>query len=126
MNKSQKWEGPDRRQTPPEKDGLFRLLVMGSVAGWITFILAMLVFHFARPELGTGFARYLGIGQSSTWSESLTLYLLALLVLCLVFSLIALFIKSRRARRRHDGIWLNLMILLVISSASLVWVFMRV
>lgn len=125
MNKAQKWRGPDRRHTRPENDTLFRLLIVGSVAGWVTLFLALLVFHFARPELGTGFSRYLGIAQSSTWSQSLTLYLLALLILCLLLTLTALAIKAKRARRRHDGLWLNLMILLVISSSGLVWVLMR-
>lgn len=111
----------ERRQLPPEQDWLFRILVAGSVLGWILFVAAMLLFHYARPELQTGFMQALGFSTEQDWHHSLTAWLVVTLFLTVLLSLIALVIRRRRTRRRSDGLWLNLVILTILSLACLVW-----
>lgn len=51
----------------------------------------------------------------------MTLILLLLLGACFFLSVAALIIRAKRARRRSDGLWLNLFFLFTGTLASLLW-----
>ena len=116
-----KWDGIERRGLSPLRERFYRLLVIFNILAWLLFVVAMLVFHYARPELETGFMQMLGVDSRDDWSVPLTGYLLILLLICFCLSLAALVIRQKRARRLQDGPWLNLMILTCLSAGSLFW-----
>ena len=80
---------------------------------------ALVVFHFARPEMVTGLQTYWGIEGRTTWSEEHVDALIMLLQLCLGMTLLTMLLRSRRNRRREDNYGVNLFILAGISMLSL-------
>ncbi|GAB3035816.1 hypothetical protein [Bowmanella dokdonensis] len=118
---TEQWNGKERRGLSPTQERLYRLLVIFNILAWLLFVVAMLVFHYARPELETGFMQVLGVESREQWAMPLTGYLLILLLFCFCLSLAALFLRQKRARRIQDGPWLNLMILTCLSAGSLFW-----
>ncbi|WP_088328645.1 hypothetical protein [Lacimicrobium sp. SS2-24] len=122
MNKDNKhWDGTDRRQTPAKQDALYRTLTVGVILGWCLFVVAMLVFHYARPELSPGFFDYKNVESRDVWDAPMTLILLLLLTSCFLLSGLALYLRAKRARRRNDGLWLNLFFLFAGTLISLIW-----
>ena len=122
MNKEDNhWNGVDRRHTPAKKDTLYRVLSIGVILGWCLFVIAMLVFHYARPEISPGFFDYKNVNSRDFWDAPMTLILLLLLGGCFLLSVAALIIRAKRARRRNDGLWLNLFFLFIGTLASLLW-----
>ncbi|GAA0346192.1 hypothetical protein GCM10009092_08330 [Bowmanella denitrificans] len=119
--KQRQWQGQNRRQTAPQNDRLYRLLIALSLSAWALFVVAMLLFHYARPELQTGFMQALGMQSEQDWHRGLSGWLLLTLSCSVFFSIVALIIRKRRARRRQDGLWLNLIILALLSLLSLGW-----
>ncbi|MFC7001727.1 hypothetical protein ACFQMB_09550 [Pseudobowmanella zhangzhouensis] len=77
----------ERRQG---KDAGVRFLELASIGGWIMFIIASIIFHFARPELQTGVQRFWGIETRAEWNATLLPYLQGLLAICVLLSLAAL------------------------------------
>ncbi|MDN4503288.1 hypothetical protein QX776_12830 [Alteromonadaceae bacterium BrNp21-10] len=106
-------------------DIFYRLMVALNVASWSIFIAAMAVFHLARPEMETGVSRYLNIEIRTDWDHSLLSLLFMLLVSCVGLTLAMLIIRSRRARRKTDSMWMNMFILIATAGASLLVMLMR-
>ena len=121
MIKQTKWQGEDQREK--RKDFFFRLLQISSLVGWILFFLAAIVFHFARPELETGVQRFWGMETRSEWDATLLPWLLALLVVCVLLSLLGAILRVKRARRVTDRKWSNFYFLLVAAASglALIW-----
>jgi heme/copper-type cytochrome/quinol oxidase subunit 2 len=109
----------NRRKTPREKDLLFKCMLLVNVLGWITLLGALLVFHDARPEFISGVQAFWGIQGREHWSETLLVYLVALLVGCVMISLIVLVMKRQRNRREQDYFGVNGYVLMVLASSSL-------
>lgn len=126
MNQQPPYQGPDRRQTPKINDTFYRLVVASNLIAWVVFLAAMVVFHYARPELVTGVQSYWGLEIRDHWSGSLTFYLLVLLGLCVAMSITTLLMKRMRSRRKEDFLGVNIFILLVVASASLLWIYFEV
>ncbi|TDF41339.1 hypothetical protein EYS14_00300 [Alteromonadaceae bacterium M269] len=120
------WDGLDRRQTKATDDTLFRVMVGCNILGWIVFVAAMMVFHYARPEFISGVQQFWGIEGREHWESSLSAVLVLLLSICVFFSLATLVLKSRRARRKFDSIGVNLILLTIIASASLIGIYLTV
>ena len=120
------WNGQDRRQTKEIDDTLFRVMVGCNVIGWIVFVAAMMVFHYARPEFISGVQQFWGIEGREHWESSLSAVLVMLLSVCVFFSLATLILKRRRARRKFDSVGVNLILLTTIASVSLVGIYLTV
>lgn len=114
------YKGPDRRQ---KRSKSFTLMLIINLVGWVLFLLMMLGLHFARPELATGFQKMLGFEAREYWLRDLSYALIVLQLLCIVSSGILLWLKYNTARRRNDGLWLNVFFLLLLSIASLAWTY---
>jgi hypothetical protein len=113
------WQGKNRRKTPIENDKLFQAMVGVNVVGWVVFVVALIVFHYARPEFVTGVQDFWGVTGRDQWSASLSTYLVSLLFGCVVLSLIVLIMKRKRTRRKNDNFGINGLILLIAASLSL-------
>lgn len=110
----------NRRKQPRENDGMFKLLVTANVIGWLVFLAALLVFHYARPEFISGVQAFWGVTGRQEWSPALSLYLVSLLVVCVVISLLVLFLKRKRNRRENDYYGINGYVLMFAAISSLV------
>ena len=110
---------PDRRRKSRDKDGFYQFVLTVNSVCWLVLIGALVVFHFARPEMVTGLQTYWGIEGRATWSEEHVDALIMLLQLCLGMTLLTMLLRSRRNRRREDNYGVNLFILAGISMLSL-------
>jgi heme/copper-type cytochrome/quinol oxidase subunit 2 len=95
-------------------------MVFINVLGWFVFIGALLVFHDARPEFVSGVQAFWGIEGRQEWSKTLTMYLVALLSLCVFISVTVLIMKHRRNRRDKDHFGINGYVLMVTAVSSLI------
>jgi heme/copper-type cytochrome/quinol oxidase subunit 2 len=109
-----------RRKSPRENDKHFQCMVFINVLGWFVFIGALIVFHDARPEFVTGLQAFWGVEGRQEWSKTLTMYLVGLLSLCVIISVIVLFMKRRRNRREKDYFGINGYVLMMTAASSLV------
>jgi hypothetical protein len=113
------WRGDNRRKQPLVQDRLFQIMIGVNVVGWIVFIAALLVFHYARPEFISGVQDFWGVTGREEWSISLSFYLISLLFGCVGLSLAVLLLKLRRTRRQNDYFGINGFVLLIVASISL-------
>ena len=109
----------NRRKSSRENDKFFQCMVFINVLGWFVFLGALLVFHDARPEFVSGVQAFWGIEGRQQWSETLTMYLVALLSLCLVISVTVLAMKRKRNRREKDYFGINGYVLMITAVSSL-------
>lgn len=110
----------NRRVIPRDKDGFYRFVVTVNFVSWLVLIGALIVFHFARPEMITGLQTYWGIEGRTTWSDEHVDMLVVLLQVCLGMTLVTMLLRSRRNRREDDNYGVNLFILAGISVISLI------
>lgn len=112
--------GMNRRRQPREQDTLFKFLVVINVLGWFVFLVALIVFHYARPEFISGVQAFWGVSGRQHWSSSLSLYLVGLLLICVLISMLVLVLKRQRNRREHDYYGINGYVLMFTAASSLV------
>ncbi len=110
----------ERRKGP---DLLCRTVAWLAIAAWLLFLLALVVAHYASPELDTGLVRYWGIEIRSDWHPSLTLYLQYLLWAAAFVSGLSLWLNRLRLRRRGDQLHFNIVLLLLTSVALLLYLY---
>lgn len=111
----------DRRRGP---DLVRRLFGWLAVLAWLVFIAAIIVVHYARPELETGLIRYWELDIRQDWHPTLTAWLHYLLWGTAFLSGISLLLNRLRARRKEDRLHFNL-VLLLLTSVALVLYLMR-
>lgn len=121
--KQNSYTGPDRRSKPKEKDRLVIITLIGNVLVWCMFVIAMILFHIGKPELVTGVQKFWGVEGREHWLSAQLFWLTALLTLCITLSVILLFLRKLRSRRKNESIAANLVFLALIAGAFLVWVY---
>ena len=109
----------NRRKLPRAQDRLFQVMIGINVIGWMVCIVALLVFHYARPEFISGAQDFWGVSGREEWSRPLSFYLVALLLGCVGLSLAVLLLKTRRTRRSNDYFGMNGFVLLIVALGSL-------
>jgi uncharacterized membrane protein len=118
-NEYMSMSGRDRRLLPRIKDRLYQVSIAINVMAWLALIVALVVFHFARPDQIVGLQTYLGLERKESWSEHQVELLNYLLQSCLVMTLISIGLNQRRSRRQGDHFGINLIILGIIILISL-------
>lgn len=108
----------DRRQGP---DLVRRLFGGLAILAWLVFIAAIVVVHYARPELDTGLIRYWELDIRQEWHPKLTAWLHYLLWGTALLSAISLVLNRLRARRKEDRLQFNLVLLLLTSIALVLY-----
>lgn len=109
------WNGIERRRG---SDWRIRLLRVLTLASWLLYIVCLLLFHFARPEMNTGIARYYGVSVRHHWDPLYSETLLYLIWLCSGLSLVSLLMGIGRGRRCTDTRRYNLMLLTIVALVS--------
>lgn len=116
----------ERRTLAHHNDKLYRTMVALNIVAWLILVLALIVFHYARPEFITGVQTYWEIDGRTEWSKQHLRYLLWLLEICLVTTIVTLLIRRKRNRRKSDRVGINILILLFISFTSLITLYINV
>lgn len=111
---------PERRRGP---DLLRKAFAWLAVLAWLVFLLAIILVHYARPEMDTGLVRYFGLDLRDTWRPVLTQYLQGLLWLTACLSAISLTLNYLRSRRHSDHLHFNIVLLLLSSSSLLLYLY---
>lgn len=122
MSEENQWQGENRRTTPCSGDKFYRIVNGINLFAWVIFVAAMIVFHYARPELISGVQEFWGVEGRTDWSTTLSFYLILLLALCTGLGVTSAVMRRQRSRRKNDFFGINLLILLVIAVSSLVWI----
>lgn len=96
-----------------------RVLGWLSIIGWIIFVVALVVFHYARPEQSTLLTEIFGIDVRDYWHITLGELFVVLCLLGLLLSSIAFTINLVLFRQHRQHLWLNLMILMLTCVGGL-------
>lgn len=100
-------------------DLLQRSFLWLSLISWGLFLVYVLAYHYARPEVEYGLLRYWDIDIRSGWDlKTLPIFLYAIWSCCGV-TLISIFLNFSRNRRLEDYHIFNFVLLLLITLASL-------
>ena len=110
----------ERRSGP---DLLCRAFAWLAIIAWLLFVLALVMAHYARPEMDTGLVRYWGIEVRTDWRPKLTLYLQYMLWATAALSGISLMLNYLRSRRRNDHLHLNIILLLLSCAGFLLYLY---
>lgn len=110
----------ERRSKPRTQTPLYRLMLILNTIGWLSLVVALVLFHFARPDFISGVQSYWGIEGKNTWTPEYVKALFVVLQLALGVALVSIVIRARRNRRRGDSFGANLFILSAISIICLV------
>jgi len=113
------WQGNERRK---DKDIWVVIFQRLSLIGWVAFIFALILSFFAAPEKTYGITRYHNITVKDYWSSPLTDYLYILLWFTALFSLASIIASHFRTRRSTDNKYYNLLLLMVICIAWVVYI----
>ena len=109
----------NRRRRSKARDRFNQVLIGLNILAWLLLVVALIVFHYARPDFVTGLQRYWNIPGDTQWSAELIQVLFRLTQLCLVVTIIAMVMRIRRTRRKRDEYGVNLYILLTAGLAIL-------
>jgi len=85
-----------------------------NILSWVVFIAALILFHYARPEIEYGIVRYFGLSVREAWLSYPKNLLLILLYICAGLSFLGMLIGRIRSRRQSDARHYNLIILLLV------------
>jgi len=122
MKSGMKYEisGKERRNAADLWTYALRVL---AILGWSLFVCAIIVSYYAAPDVDYGILRYHNIEIRKIWLTPLTGYLYIILLLSALSSYFCLIINNYRSRRKNDGKYFNILLLLVITIAwvSFIW-----
>lgn len=110
----------ERRSIPKSQNTFYKIMLTLNILAWIGLVIALILFHYARPEFISGLQVYWGIEGDESWSQEHTTAMVYMLWICLGLTLISLFMRVKRTRRQKDRFGVNLIVLLVIVAISLV------
>jgi glucan phosphoethanolaminetransferase (alkaline phosphatase superfamily) len=110
----------NRRKTSLQNDSFYRMIIGISVVSWLVFVIALMVFHYARPAVVYGMQDFNPMQAQQGWSETLSVYLIILLFVCMLLNILVLVLKRQRTRRTRDAYGVNGFILLFVALGSLV------
>jgi|TARA_Y100001937_G_scaffold32313_1_gene46201 uncharacterized membrane protein len=117
---AQKPEKYERRRGP---DVICRAFSWLAVLGWLLFLVAMIIAHYAKPEMDTGLVRYWGIEIRDEWHPMLTDLLQYFLTFAALLSGLSLALNRLRLRRRSDHLHFNIVLLLISCLSLLLYLF---
>ncbi len=90
-----------------------RVLGLLCIFGWVIFVIATIVFNYAKPERNTILTEIFGIPVRDYWHITLGDLFVITLCIGLVISLISLALNFVLFRQHKQHIWVNLVILIL-------------
>lgn len=113
----------ERRRGKFSQDPLVRLVTVFNIAAWLALMIALFTLHYARPDYVTGVQKYWQLEGRVHWSAEHLSWVLQALQVCLGFTLISLYLRSKRTRRKRDYYGINLLVLLVLALFSMITIY---
>nr|WP_210559571.1 hypothetical protein [Psychrosphaera aestuarii] len=108
------WNGIERRKGP---DLFSQIINALNVLSWLVFVIALALFHYARPELNNIILEFHKIPIREYWLGTLKDYLYLSLYISVTFSAVSLIGNQIRNKRKTDYQKYNLMFLMVVLLA---------
>ena len=108
------WDGVDRRKGPDFVSHFVNLL---NVTSWDVFLVALIFFHYARPEMNTIIHQMHDIPVRLGWVNSLRDWMILSLYVCIGISVMTLIFNNFRLKRKTDFRRYNQVFLLLVSAA---------
>ena len=95
------WDGKDRRKGADWIDVSINVF---NIVAWVVFVIALVIFHYARPELEYVYYQYISeqVTVRTHWQSSLKTWLLMTLYICAGISATTLVINKFRLKRKSD------------------------
>ncbi|GGW75062.1 hypothetical protein [Alteromonas halophila] len=112
----------DRRQLPRRQDMVYRGVITLNVIAWLMLVVALILFHFARPDFVSGVQQYWGIEGDTAWSQGYLTALQGTLLVCVGLTLLSMILRRHRTRRQADRFGANLFILALLAAISLIMI----
>ena len=103
----------ERRQGP---DLWIKWLPHLNLFTWGLFFVALVVVHYAQPEMDTGLVRYHELNIRQNWLQHLVYWIQIVLSGTIALIVGNLIIVQKRARRKQDVRFLNQKLLFILSS----------
>lgn len=103
---------------------LNKVLGVLSLVGWLFFIIALYMFHYASPDPDNLYDTILDTRPDMDWNASYADLFVFFMSVGVVITLIALALNIYLYRAKRTHIWVNLM-LLITSSLGILIYFMR-
>lgn len=103
---------------------LNKVLGVLSLVGWVFFIVALYMFHYASPDPDNLYDTILDTRPDMTWNASYADLFVFFMSVGVVITLIALALNIYLYRAKRTHIWVNLMLLITCSLGILIY-FMR-
>lgn len=113
-------QATERRINSRSSDLFYRVIIGANIITWVLLLVSLVVFHYARPEFITGVQMFWGIDGRDFWLQPHLQHLLMLLQTCLLLSIILLYLRTKRNRRKADFFGLNLFILFALCALGLI------
>lgn len=107
------------------KDFWVVLVRILALSGWLLFIIAIVLSYYAAPEQDYGLLRYRGLEIRQFWLTPLTGYLYIVLWVSALCSYLCLVLDRYRSRRKRDSKHFNLVLLLTITIAWVVYIIVK-
>ena len=60
--------GQERRKKSREQDTYYKVVVTLNSLAWLSLLICLILFHFARPEMVSGVQQFWGIEGRTSWS----------------------------------------------------------
>ncbi|QTH64345.1 hypothetical protein J1N51_02340 [Psychrosphaera ytuae] len=111
------WDGIDRRSGP---DWVMQTVNTLNVLSWVVFVIALAIFHYARPELNNIILEFHQIPVREHWIYRLKQYLFISLYISVGLSLVSLLVNQVRNKRKTDHRRYNLVFLTIVVVAFLI------
>ncbi|MGM0428977.1 MAG: hypothetical protein ACQEQ2_01595 [Pseudomonadota bacterium] len=90
-----------------------RVLGWLSIFGWLIFVVAAIVFNYAKPERNTILTEIFGISVRDYWHITLGDLFVILLVIGLLVSLLCFVLNYVLFRQDKQHLWINIMVLIM-------------
>lgn len=97
------------------------VLALTNLAGWGFFIIAAIVFHYARPEPDTILTEFFGISVREYWQITLSDLFVGSMFMGFLLSVISIGLNILLYKESRHHLWLNLWILIFASGGALVY-----
>ncbi|MEW6991569.1 hypothetical protein AADZ91_12870 [Colwelliaceae bacterium 6441] len=117
--------GNDKMERRISEDFWLKTIRYLAIFAWGLFTIALVLSYYAAPETDYGVLRYHNISIRKFWLTPLTGYLYVLLWLSALLSYLALIVHKYRSRRKTDNKQFNVVLLLIISVAWVVYLVTR-